>query len=369
MGGGGNDDDDDDDDDDDNVLAGTAVSSRNLDDDDEDDDERDEEEEGAGLSLAAKSRRKKRVRWSQPDADDDGVDDEEPSSDSIEDVEDDEEDGDEDDSDSEEDELQMELRFCDTSDDDGPYLRTLLQQGSNGRQLGMDVLHELGEMCATQRAVGTVVKQEGDDDEQVYAFATVLNVKHYAGTAPVRMLKQRLAKAMAGKDGTTLRDALESGSLGWVVTERIINVPYDAVPPMYKCLQEDLEWAASGKASDLDEGDYDFDQFLLLAPCYPPPPSASSTADKGKDKGKDKDKKPARARSNSLTEFIEFANPEDFVFARHAAWAFTWEIPRPPPRPGVHVPPGEETRPWGARVLIIPRAAFALAVQQLAASA
>ena len=190
----------------------------------------------------------------------------------------------------------------------------------------------------------------------------MLNVKHHAGSAVVRELRERLLRELRAHE-PLLRDLLDGGALGWVVRERIMNLPYELGAPLFLCLQEDVKWAWSHAADFDDEGDYDFEHYLLLAPCYPPAPEHVSAA-----AGAAAASAARRARSGSLSEFVEYVYPEDFVFARHAAHAFTWGLARPPPRSDVDEPPETGSKPWFVRVMVIPKAGFAAAVQQVSSS-
>jgi hypothetical protein len=145
-----------------------------------------------------------------------------------------------------EDEVHVDFAFCDTSNDDEGSLRALLEHGTVGRALRSFV--DLGRILAEQRAVGTVVKVENESD--VYAFASVVSLKFHIDAPAVRELKASLTKAAPEAVKSRVVDLFDDGALGWVVRERIVNVPDVVAPPMYACLLEDLEWARGNAESE-----------------------------------------------------------------------------------------------------------------------
>ncbi len=55
---------------------------------------------------------------------------------------------------------------------------------------------------------------------------------------------------------THLQTAFARGQVGWLVSERLINMPVQVVPPMYNMLMNEIQWA-------LDEV-WKFSLFVLL---------------------------------------------------------------------------------------------------------
>jgi protein BCP1 len=62
-----------------------------------------------------------------------------------------------------------------------------------------------------------------------------------------------------------LRNLLAEGSehhLGYLVNERLINMPVQTAPPMYTMLQEEIQWALE------DKEPYNFEYFFLVSKTY-----------------------------------------------------------------------------------------------------
>jgi protein BCP1 len=59
-----------------------------------------------------------------------------------------------------------------------------------------------------------------------------------------------------------LLDPSTDGRVGLVLTERLVNMPADVVPEMYRMLLEELQWAIE------DKEHYDFSHFLVWSRTY-----------------------------------------------------------------------------------------------------
>jgi len=94
--------------------------------------------------------------------------------------------------------------------------------------------------------------------------------------------------------------------IGLVLTERLINIPSEVVPPMYKMLLEEISWAIEEKEP------YNFTHYLLFSKTYREVASAFD------EEGTPKSKKQKKASKKGLSEIFYF-HPEDQVLQKHAA--------------------------------------------------
>lgn len=108
-----------------------------------------------------------------------------------------------------------------------------------------------------------------------------------------------------------LKDLLESSSaarIGLILTERLINIPPEVVPPMYKMLLQEISWAIEEKEP------YSFSHYLILSKTYQ---EIESTLDQ--DVGKSHQKKKQRlATSKGASPSVFYFHPEDEVLQRYA---------------------------------------------------
>ena len=96
--------------------------------------------------------------------------------------------------------------------------------------------------------------------------------------------------------------------VGLVLTERLINIPTEVTPPMYKMLLEEITWAQ-------DEGEpYHFTHYLILSKTYLEIASLLADADETTPK----QKKAKKAEPKSALESFYF-HPEDQILHNFAA--------------------------------------------------
>jgi len=247
--------------------------------------------------------------------------------------------------------LTLDFSFSDTRDDDD--FSALLQHGTMGRCV--QSARTLSRLLVEQRSVGTTIKQEGDESE-VFAFATVISPRHFSHATPIKELRSFLLKRCPEASRPKLNELFENDSLGVVIHERIVNVPDVLVAPLFSCLLEDLAWAKDNPQED--EGDFDFESFLLIAPCFGGADAGEYEGGAGKKHEKKKKLKQA------TTALVEYLNSEDYVFATKATLSIPIELPRVQ-IPGVDAPPSDNARPAAARVLVLSKLAFAQAIAEL----
>lgn len=91
--------------------------------------------------------------------------------------------------------------------------------------------------------------------------------------------------------------------IGLILTERLINVPSEVVPPMYTMLREEIEWALEEKEP------YQFTHYLILSKTYTEVASKLDAEDNRPQKKKKK------AAGNAFETM--YFHPEDEVLQRH----------------------------------------------------
>ena len=114
-------------------------------------------------------------------------------------------------------------------------------------------------------------------------------------------------------DLTPLKDLLQSDSkarIGLVLTERLVNIPSEVVPPMYNMLLEEISWALEEKEP------YSFTHYLILSKTYI---EIDSQLDHEIRKSEKKKKKQKMASSQKDQSEVFYFHPEDEVLQRHAS--------------------------------------------------
>ncbi|CAG8529387.1 14053_t:CDS:2 [Acaulospora morrowiae] len=108
-------------------------------------------------------------------------------------------------------------------------------------------LSELTELIIDQPLLGSTVKVDGSESDP-YALLTVLNINKHKEKQCMKSLVGYLLEKT--KKDSRLHDKLTNlfrenseQHVGLILSERLINMPVQIVPPMYKMLQEEIQWA------------------------------------------------------------------------------------------------------------------------------
>lgn len=123
---------------------------------------------------------------------------------------------------------------------------------------------------------------------------------------------------------TTATKSTNGSRIGIILTERLINIPSEVVPPMYKMLLEEISWAVE------EDEPYSFSHYVVLSKTYTEVESVldnDEEGDRGNSvQGKKKKKKRQRMgkdgsssmRAAQEEDNIFYFHPEDEVLQRYA---------------------------------------------------
>ena len=96
--------------------------------------------------------------------------------------------------------------------------------------------------------------------------------------------------------------------VGLVLTERLLNIPPEVVPPMYKMLLEEISWAIEEKEP------YEFSHYLVFSKTYQ---EVESNLDQ-ETSGPQTKKKRKKSISKGSSAATFYFHPEDEVLHRHS---------------------------------------------------
>ncbi|KAL8382535.1 hypothetical protein RB595_006356 [Gaeumannomyces hyphopodioides] len=124
----------------------------------------------------------------------------------------------------------------------------------------------LADLILAQHTIGSTVKVDGKETD-AYAFLTALNLHEHREKPPVAALVKYISeKAQAGGSkalAATVPDLLSSGKhVGLILADRLINMPSEIVPPMYRLLVDEIEAAVE------DKEPYEFSHYLIISKTY-----------------------------------------------------------------------------------------------------
>lgn len=109
-------------------------------------------------------------------------------------------------------------------------------------------------------------------------------------------------------------DSENPPSIGLILTERLINIPAEVVPPMYSMLQEEISWAVEEKEP------YNFTHYLILSKTYE---EVESKLDVQESRPQKKKKKATAEDNKEANKF--YFHPEDEILERHTLCHGTFE--------------------------------------------
>ncbi|CAG8622577.1 7894_t:CDS:2, partial [Diversispora eburnea] len=161
----------------------------------------------------------------------------------------------------EEESVEIDFDFYDPKKIDFHSIKNLLNQlFSSDSELFN--LSELTELIIEQPLVGSTVKVDGSESDP-YAILTVLNMKVHKERQCMKSLVNYLLEKT--KKDSRLNDILTNlfkenkHDVGLILSERLINMPVQLIPPMYKMLKEEIQWANES---------YEFEWYLIISKTY-----------------------------------------------------------------------------------------------------
>lgn len=223
--------------------------------------------------------------------------------------------------------VNVDFEFFDPQEQDFDGFRALLRQLFDS-DANLVNLSGLVDLILAQNKVGSTVKSDGNESH-LFAFLTVLNLQEhqvsyvlfgctiltgmatnlrYSQSKPaiaslIAYLQQKAAEANL----EPIRQQLSQvpvPNIGLVLSERMVNAPTELVPPMYKMLLEEIEWALA------DQEPYNFSHYLIVSRTYEAIMSNLQHEDGRSQKKKKKD--------TSGEKEIYYFHPEDELLHKYA---------------------------------------------------
>ncbi|KAI5970897.1 BCP1 [Candida margitis] len=173
---------------------------------------------------------------------------------------------------------------------------------------------EISNLVLTKNSVGTTIKTEGQESDP-YALLSVISISNNLSLPGVKQLVDYVLSQTKNKleFNVTLKKLLQppndttAPKVGLIVSERLINMPIEVVPPMYKMLSDEMQ-----KAENASER-FNFDYFLIISKVYQLVDAVEKDDD---DEGKGKKRKTGEQRP---VEF-DYFHLEDQILEANATY-------------------------------------------------
>ena len=188
---------------------------------------------------------------------------------------------------------------------------------------------EITNAVVDQVAVGTVIKV----DEAITGFITALNIdnvkmKHSANEIKTFLLRT-CPDAQKMNQIFTMNQSSKQ-SVGFLISERLVNLPSELSPALHRSFLDDVEWA-NGNASGLSEkkrNELSFNYLIVLSTVYITGSSSSSKKKKKKKRGKKKQKISNQQNvGDGGKEQIYYVKFEDEILRDSATYSYTCPLP------------------------------------------
>ncbi|KAJ7954257.1 Protein BCCIP-like [Quillaja saponaria] len=205
--------------------------------------------------------------------------------------------------------VQADFAFFDPKPDDFHGVKTLLQTYLDDKQWDLSGFVDL---ILGQTTVGTVVKLEGDEDEGVFSLVTALNLGRYMDHKCIKEIKDFLLKVCQEKGVLgDLRSLLGeyAHDVGLLVSQRVVNLPPQLLPPLYEALFDEVIWATEDEPTKELRRSFQFKHYIVVSKIY---------------KYKNADQK--KRISNDNDEAVIYIKPEDEIFHKHSSWSFKFSL-------------------------------------------
>ena len=129
----------------------------------------------------------------------------------------------------------------------------------------------LADLVISNISVGTIVSSD-DGEDNVFGFASVLNVKTYNDNLSFQAIK-KLCLECCPKQHKTEMETVLSGETkrpaGLFIHSRMVNLPLEITLVLHEQLVLDMDWAVdNAEGGEEERKSLNFGAFVILAPCH-----------------------------------------------------------------------------------------------------
>ncbi|SPO24555.1 related to BCP1 - Essential protein involved in nuclear export of cytoskeleton organization protein [Ustilago trichophora] len=264
--------------------------------------------------------------------------------------------------------INVEFDFRAPEEIDFQAIKRLLQQlfYTHNTKLDLSALADHVVKTSTSQGVGTTIKIVDDQDQDPYAFVSAIELSSdkKEGSEAANTLTKYLLEVSSKPSTKAAHDAIKSAASSTstnapivaVLHERMVNMPVQVAPPLYKMLVEEIRASLAATSSRTAPSHFLFFSRVFSADAFSDDeamdeddddePSGLAGARKRKAKlarreakkaGAKKDAPKARAISDGMAlsgagsdEELGLFHPEDIAISKLASHSLTYRFPPPP---------------------------------------
>eukprot|EP00252_Welwitschia_mirabilis_P026410 TRINITY_DN8674_c0_g1_i1.p1 TRINITY_DN8674_c0_g1~~TRINITY_DN8674_c0_g1_i1.p1 ORF type:complete len:314 (+),score=70.92 TRINITY_DN8674_c0_g1_i1:236-1177(+) len=213
------------------------------------------------------------------------------------------------------------FEFFDPKQDDFHGVKSLLSTYCDGKDWALSGFVEI---ILAQSTVGTVIKT---DEDCLFGIITVLNLARYKNENCLKDIRQFLLENCSEEAKMDRLKALFDRSphdVGLLVCERVINLPFALIPPLYDALFDEVSWATEDEPTHELRESFKFKQYLILTRVYQMIPETNNSTKSKKRKKRNSSSQGANGKASE--EQLIYLKPEDEVFHQLCSWWFTFAV-------------------------------------------
>ncbi|XP_057856234.2 protein BCCIP homolog isoform X1 [Cryptomeria japonica] len=225
----------------------------------------------------------------------------------------------------EEDIIYADFEFFDPKQDDFHGVKNLLKTYCDGIEWD---LSGFVDMILAQTTVGTVIKT---DDDSLFGVITAFNIARYKDRRCIMELwKFLLHKSLKEANTVKLKAFWENNphDVGLLVSERVVNLPIELVPPLYDALFDEVSWATEDEPTQALRESFQFKHYLLITKVYQTLQDIQGKCKETKIEIKRR-KKGSSQNGDGKEQYngqLIYIKPEDEIFHQLSSWSFTFPV-------------------------------------------
>ena len=133
----------------------------------------------------------------------------------------------------------------------------------------------LAHLLSVQTAVGSTIQADG----HVFGLASFVSMTQHKDAPFVRACREFVVSNCPEGDRADVERYLDSSTfnVGWMMNERIVNIPQQLAPPLHAMLLDDVKWARENpEECGHDVETFDFQYALVMSPAVTQAADSSS---------------------------------------------------------------------------------------------
>ncbi|CAL1375910.1 unnamed protein product [Linum trigynum] len=206
--------------------------------------------------------------------------------------------------------VQADFAFFDPKPDDFHGVKTLVQTFLDNEEWNLSGFVDL---ILEQTTVGTVVKLEDEDDDGLFSVVTALNLGRYKDHKCMKELEEYILSVCHESnlvEQLRLLFSKRARDVGLLVSQRVVNLPPQLLPPLYDALFDEVSWAVEDEPTEELRNSFRFKTYLIVTKIY-----------KHKKANGKLGKKP-----DNEEEPVIYVKAEDELFHELSSWSFSFPL-------------------------------------------